>query len=87
MRVNEPEPRRSPQTVLGLRLFAIYTLFYGSFVLVNAFAPQWSEIQVVGGLNLALVWGFALIGAAFVLALIYGVWCGKMPATENEDRS
>ncbi len=58
---------------IGLRLFAVYTLFYTGFVLVNAFAPQWSEWVLLGGINLAVLWGFALIGLAFVLALIYGV--------------
>lgn len=62
-------------TRLGLRLFLFYALFYLAFVLVNAFAPQLGERQVVGGLNLAVLWGFALIGLAFVLALIYGMAC------------
>lgn len=60
---------------LGLRLFALYGLFYLAFVLVNAFAPQLGDLRVVGGLNLAVLWGFALIGLAFVLALIYGLAC------------
>ncbi|MCC7338644.1 MAG: DUF485 domain-containing protein [Pirellulaceae bacterium] len=62
-------------TRLGLRLFLFYALFYLAFVLVNAFAPQLGEWQVVGGLNLAVTWGFALIGLAFILALIYGMAC------------
>ena len=62
-------------TRLGLRLFVFYALFYLAFVLVNAFAPQAGEWQVVGGLNLAVVWGFALFGLAFVLALFYGLSC------------
>lgn len=60
---------------LGLRLFLLYGLFYLAFVLVTAFAPQLGEWQVIGGLNLAVLWGFALIGLAFVLALIYGMAC------------
>lgn len=60
---------------LGLRLFLLYGLFYLTFVLVTAFAPQLGEWQVVGGLNLAVLWGFALIVLAFVLALIYGMAC------------
>lgn len=60
---------------LGLRLFALYALFYLAFVLVNAFAPTWGEWQVVGGLNLAVGWGFVLIILAFVLAALYGWMC------------
>ena len=67
---------------LGLRLFLLYGLFYLAFVLVTAFAPQLGEWQVVGGLNLAVLWGFALIGLAFVLALIYGMAC----KTETGDK-
>lgn len=62
-------------TRLGLRLFLFYALFYLAFVLVNAFAPQMGEWQLVGGLNLAVLWGFALIVLAFVLAFIYGIAC------------
>jgi uncharacterized membrane protein (DUF485 family) len=51
----------------------VYTLFYAGFVLVNAFAPQWSEWVPWGGINLAVLWGFSLIVLAFVLAVVYGV--------------
>ncbi|MEO8268479.1 MAG: DUF485 domain-containing protein [Aureliella sp.] len=62
-------------TRLGLRLFLFYALFYLAFVLVNAFAPQLSEWQLPGGLNLAVTWGFTLIGLAIVLAMFYGMAC------------
>lgn len=69
----------SPQAVensrFGLRLFAVYTAFYAGFVLVNAFAAEWGDWIVFAGLNLAVVWGFALIVLAFVLALFYGIAC------------
>ncbi len=68
-------PIRDRNTRLGLQLFAFYALFYLSFVLVNAFAPQWGEWLIFGGLNLAIVWGFALILLAFLLALAYGLLC------------
>ncbi len=60
---------------LGLRLFFVYSLFYLGFVIVCAFFPSWSGWELVPGLNLAIVWGFALIGLAFLLALVYGVAC------------
>ncbi len=69
---------RSPQAAnsrLGLQLFAIYSLFYFGFVLVNAFAAEWVEWEPLAGLNLAVLWGFSLIGLAFVLAMIYGLSC------------
>jgi uncharacterized membrane protein (DUF485 family) len=60
---------------IGLRLFFVYAFFYLSFVLVNAFAADWVEWVPVAGLNLAILWGFALIALALVLALVYGFLC------------
>ena len=66
----------------GLALFAIYLLLYGSYVLVNAFAPQWMELTPIAGVNLAILSGFALIAAAFLLALIYGWLCRAQPGDD-----
>lgn len=60
---------------IGLILFVIYLVLYGGFVFLNAFAPEMMETDSVAGLNLAIAWGFGLIIAALVLALIYGVLC------------
>lgn len=60
---------------LGLTLCAFYTLFYGAFVVTNAFYPDAMEQRPAGGLNLALLSGFGLIAMAIVLAFIYGVFC------------
>jgi uncharacterized membrane protein (DUF485 family) len=60
---------------IGLVLFAIYLVFYGGFVLLNAFSPATMESMPIAGINLAIVYGFGLIVAAFVLALLYGVLC------------
>lgn len=68
---------------IGLRLFALYALFYGGFVFVNAFATDWSDWEPIEGLNLAVLWGFALILLAFVLAMVYGVVCRVETAEVN----
>lgn len=68
---------------LGLRLFWFYSVFYFGFVLVNAFAASWVEWVVFPGMNLAVLWGFALIGLAFLLAAIYGLSC-KTDVEEKE---
>lgn len=57
---------------LGLLLFVVYSLFYAGFVWVNAFAADAMETIVFGGLNLAIVYGFALILVAIVMSLVYG---------------
>ena len=61
---------------IGLVLFWIYVLLYGGFVLVNAFAPEAMESTPIAGVNVAILSGFGLIVAAFVLALVYGVFGG-----------
>lgn len=73
--MKNPSTQDNKNAALGLKLFALYTVFYASFVLVNAFAASWSEWVPFGGLNLAVLWGFALILLAFVLALVYGLMC------------
>jgi uncharacterized membrane protein (DUF485 family) len=60
---------------IGLALFAVYLLFYGGFVLLAAFSPQTMEATPLAGVNLAIWYGFGLIIAAIVLALIYGWAC------------
>ncbi|MCA9121576.1 MAG: DUF485 domain-containing protein [Planctomycetaceae bacterium] len=60
---------------IGLVLFAVYLLLYGGFVFLNAFAADVMETTPVAGVNLAILYGFGLIVAALVLALIYGFLC------------
>ncbi|MCA9112475.1 MAG: DUF485 domain-containing protein, partial [Planctomycetaceae bacterium] len=55
---------------IGLVLFAVYLLLYGGFVLMNTFAPQTMEATPVAGINLAILYGFGLIIAALVMALL-----------------
>lgn len=59
----------------GLILFAIYLVLYGGFMLLNTFAPAVMAMTPFGGINLALLYGMALIGGALVLALVYLALC------------
>ncbi len=59
---------------LGLGLFAVYLTMYAGFVFTSAFFPDSMEWRPLGGLNLALLWGFGLIIAAILLAFIYGIF-------------
>lgn len=63
----------SPGSRIGMVLFGTYLVLYGGFVLLNAFAPETMEITPLAGVNLAIWYGFGLIIAALVLALLYGV--------------
>ncbi len=71
---------------IGFTLFGIYLLLYGGFVLLNAFAPETMEATPIEGVNLAIIYGFGLIVAALVLALIYGFVCksGDEPGDGKE---
>jgi uncharacterized membrane protein (DUF485 family) len=60
---------------LGLVLFTLYLLLYGGFVGLATFAPNTMAKPALAGVNLAVVYGFGLIVAALVLALVYMVLC------------
>jgi uncharacterized membrane protein (DUF485 family) len=70
-----PEPASARNTRYGLVLFTIYLLIYGGFVLLNAFAPLLMEVTPFAGVNLAILYGLGLIGAAILLAFLYGWLC------------
>lgn len=76
--MGEMSPRRF-NVRLGMTLFVVYLVLYLGFVLINAFAAEWMEVTTLAGLNLALVYGFGLILAALLLALIYGWFCRPEP--------
>ncbi len=60
---------------IGLILFVIYVLFYAAFVWMSAFRPAAMAEPFLGGVNLAVCYGFGLIIAAFVLAIVYMFVC------------
>ncbi|MCA9047821.1 MAG: DUF485 domain-containing protein [Planctomycetaceae bacterium] len=66
---------QSANAKLGLRLFSVYLVLYGGFVLVNTFSAETMELTPIAGINLAVLSGFGLIIAALVMAMIYGVLC------------
>lgn len=74
-------------TRLGLLLFGVYLLLYGGFVLLAAFSPDTMERTPLAGVNLAIWYGFGLIVAAIVLALIYGWLCGLRTRQTRDDAS
>ncbi|OGS05795.1 MAG: hypothetical protein A3I76_07325 [Elusimicrobia bacterium RIFCSPLOWO2_02_FULL_61_11] len=61
---------------VGVWMFLLYAAVYAAFVAINLLRPLWMEKSIIFGLNLAVVYGFGLIGFALVLALIYNYMCG-----------
>jgi uncharacterized membrane protein (DUF485 family) len=70
-----PDPASAYKTRLGLQMFAAYVVFYAGFVALRLLWPETMSIKIVFGLNLAIVYGFALIVLAIVQALIYNHLC------------
>ena len=69
-----------PETVTrntryGVILFLVYLAFYGTYVGINAFAPEIMQRTPIAGLNLAILSGFGLIALAVLLAFLYGWLC------------
>ena len=65
---------------LGIRMFIFYLLFYASFVAINLIFPSMMGMIIFQGLNLATVYGFALIVVALIEALIYDAFCRNKEA-------
>jgi len=69
----------------GLILFLVYLVFYGGFVLIAAWKPEAMDATPFGGINLAIWYGFGLIAAAFLLAMIYGSMTIKEHKSDEQD--
>jgi uncharacterized membrane protein (DUF485 family) len=65
---------------LGIRMFLFYLLFYAGFVTINLLAPLAMATILFAGLNLATVYGFALIIVALIEALVYDWLCRRKEA-------
>jgi hypothetical protein len=65
---------------LGIWMFLAYSLFYASFVAINLLFPLAMASIVFAGLNLATVYGFALIIVALLEALAYDWLCRRKEA-------
>lgn len=81
---NPVEPASARNTRLGLILFALYLAFYAVFVILSAFWPESMDVVLAGGVNLGVIYGFALIASAFLLALLYAWFC--RPPENDPDR-
>lgn len=62
------------KTRIGIWMFILYAVFYVGFVLINTFNPSLMGNDI-GGLNLAIVYGFGLIIFALMLAFVYNAIC------------
>jgi uncharacterized membrane protein (DUF485 family) len=81
---NSPAPPAAEEAIstgrsrFGLILFIVYLALYCGFVALNAFAVTTVESTQVFGVNLAVVYGLALIAGAFILAVVYDLVCRRL---------
>jgi uncharacterized membrane protein (DUF485 family) len=66
---------------LGLKMLAFYGTLYVIFIIINVVWPKVMGTMVVAGLNLAIIYGFALIVIALLLALVYNWLCTRQEKT------
>ena len=66
-----PIAYNSPNERLGLILFSLYFLLYGSFIAITVYDYKIMAKEVFWGINLAVVYGMALILSAIILAVLY----------------
>ena len=70
---------------LGLMMLAVYGVIYIFFIVINVTWPRVMGTIVLGGLNLAVVYGFALIAIAFILAIVYNWACTRHEKSFESD--
>lgn len=72
------------KTKLGVKMFIFYAIVYTGFILINVLSPKLMSTDI-GGLNLAIVYGFGLIALALILAFIYNYYCSKYEKELNKE--
>ncbi|MBE3075849.1 MAG: DUF485 domain-containing protein [Actinobacteria bacterium] len=72
-----PDEAAAYKRRLGLINVAVYGAVYLVFMILNVASPKTMGLILVGGLNVAIVYGFALIILAFIMAIIYNLACGR----------
>jgi uncharacterized membrane protein (DUF485 family) len=73
------------KTRLGVVFFIIYLAIYTGFVVIGSLFTDSLSVRVFAGLNLAVVYGMALIILAAVLGLFYNHYCTKYEKQMNQE--
>jgi uncharacterized membrane protein (DUF485 family) len=63
---------------LGVILFIAYTIIYAGFVIIGLTKPELMGLELMGGQNLAIIYGFGLIILAIVMGFVYNYFCTRM---------
>jgi len=83
--VIETDKAAAKKSKLGVKLFFLYTIIYAGFVLIGLTNPELMGLEIIGGQNIAIVYGFGLIVLAVVMGFIYNYFCTKMENKMNKN--
>jgi uncharacterized membrane protein (DUF485 family) len=79
------EKTESFKSRVGLIMFAAYTTLYLVFVFLCVLSPKLVATKV-GGMNLAITFGFSLIVIAIILALVYNIICSRKEKSDTDKK-
>lgn len=75
----------SKKAKLGVRMFILYTLVYSGFVMIGLTRPELMGLDLIGGQNIAIIYGFGLILLAIIMGFIYNYLCTRMENKLNKN--
>jgi uncharacterized membrane protein (DUF485 family) len=64
-------------------MFLVYCIVYAGFVVINSVWPKVME-RAVGSSNMAVAYGFGLIGLALVMAFVYNMLSSRAEEKFND---
>ena len=70
---------------LGVILFIVYTTIYAGFVLIGLTNPELMGLELMGGQNIAIIYGFGLIILAIIMGFVYNYFCTRMENKMNKN--
>ena len=73
------------KTKLGLIMMSIFAVVYFVFIVIAVTNPQLMA-KDIGSLNLAIVYGFAIIITAIVMALVYNYLCSRREKADGKSK-
>ncbi|MDO9153798.1 MAG: DUF485 domain-containing protein [Paludibacter sp.] len=89
--LHEPSEQSGPDNAsekkakLGVIMFFIYTIVYAGFVFIGLSKPELMGLKSLGGLNIAILYGFGLIALAIIMGFIYNYFCTKLEDKMNNN--
>lgn len=81
-----PDEAAEKKSKLGVILFFVYTIIYSGFVFIGLIKPELMGLELVGGQNIAIIYGFALIALAIIMGFIYNYFCTKLENKMNKNQ-